>query len=115
MKKSRKLLIGCSLGWKYYRQQLYLIFKTIDKMKKLTTLNYLVAAALVTVLMLLIYAAVQQGYRTGLNDPQVQMARDISLKLEEGRSIQPYFTADTIDINRSLSPFVVLYDAQGKA
>ena len=84
-------------------------------MKNLTTLNYLVATALVTVVMLLIYATVQQVYRTGLNDQQVQIARDISSKLEHGRPIESYINADTIDIGRSLSPFIVLYDAQGKA
>jgi sensor histidine kinase regulating citrate/malate metabolism len=84
-------------------------------MKNLSTLNYLVATALITVIMLLIYATVQQTYRTGLNDPQIQIARDISSKLEQGKTIEPFIAADSIDISRSLSPFIVLYDVQGKA
>lgn len=84
-------------------------------MKNISTLNYLVASALVTVLMLLIYGTVQQTYRTGLDDPQIQIARDLSLKLEQGRSIDPFITGEPIDISHSLSPFIVLYDAQGKA
>ena len=84
-------------------------------MKNLTTLNYLVATALVTIVMLLIYATVQQTYRTGLNDPQIQIARDISSKLEKGRSIESFIATDSIDITRSLSPFIILYDGQGKA
>lgn len=84
-------------------------------MKNSSALNYLAAAALITVVMLLIYAGLQQTYRTGLNDPQVQIARDISSKLERGRSIESFIAADTFDVTNSLAPFVVLYNANGKA
>ncbi|MEP7163972.1 MAG: hypothetical protein ABI741_04715 [Ferruginibacter sp.] len=84
-------------------------------MKNSNNLNYFAAAALVTVVMLLIYASVQQTYRTGLDDPQIQIARDVSSKIEQGNSIDSLITGGPIDISRSLSPFIVLYDAQGKA
>jgi len=77
-------------------------------------ISFLTAAALVTVIMLLIYATVQQVYRTGLDDPQTQLVKDIGLQLEQGRSAQMVVNDDSFDITRSLSPFIILYDAQGK-
>ncbi len=84
-------------------------------MKNYAVFNYLASAALVTVVMLLIYATVQQTYRTGLDDPQIQLTRDISTKLQQGRTIESIVATDSIDISKSLSAFVVLYDANGKA
>jgi|ERR1035438_656703 hypothetical protein len=76
-------------------------------MKIVSTIS---AMAVITVILLLIYAAVQQTYRTNANDPQMQMARDIALHLKEGESTGPIFPADSIDISKSLSVFAVLYD-----
>ncbi|MBA2250902.1 MAG: hypothetical protein H0W12_12015 [Chitinophagaceae bacterium] len=72
-----------------------------------------VVTAIVTVIMGLIYVTVQQTYRTSANDPQVQMARDMSTKLLQSKSVDAYFT-DTVDVAQSLAPFYVLYDASGK-
>lgn len=83
-------------------------------MKKLSYLNYFAASGLITVILLVMYAGIQQTYRTGLDDPQIQLARDISLKLEQGRSLENLNVADPIDISKSLSPFIVIYDASGK-
>ena len=77
-------------------------------------LSFFISTALVTVIMLLIYTTIQQSYRTGLNDPQIQIARDLGRQLEKGRSIDASVSTDPIDITKSLSPFIVLYDAQGK-
>ena len=82
-------------------------------MKKVPLFGYLIAIILTTIVFAIIYASVQQGYRTGANDPQIQIARDISLKLHQNKSVDQYFI-DTIDIAQSLSPFAVLYDASGK-
>lgn len=82
-------------------------------MKRLPFLHYLAAATLVTVILLLMYATVQQTYRSGLNDPQVQIARDISLQLEQNKPIENFIHPDTIDMKKSLSPFFILYDALG--
>jgi hypothetical protein len=83
--------------------------------KNYAVFNYLAAAALVTIIMLLIYATVQQTYRSGLDDPQIQLTRDISAKLQQGRTIESIVATDSIDISKSLSAFVVLYDVNGKA
>ena len=80
-------------------------------MKILSTLSTI---AVVTVILLLIYAAVQQTYRTGANDPQIQMARDIAASLKEKRSSEHIFPADSIDIAKSLGVFAVLYDSNSR-
>ena len=69
--------------------------------------------AIITVIFGVIYATVQQSYRTAANDPQIQIARDINVKLHQGKPIENFF-ADTVDIAQSLSTFVALYDASGK-
>lgn len=73
-------------------------------------LSILSTLAVLTVILLLVYAAVQQSYRTGANDPQLQIARDISLYLKEGKTIDHIFPVDSIDISKSPGVFAVLYD-----
>jgi hypothetical protein len=73
-------------------------------------INHLSAAIITTILCMLIYASVQQGYRTSANDPQVQLAADIKNRLEQSHSIENIFPADTIDLAKSLGVFAVLYD-----
>jgi sensor histidine kinase regulating citrate/malate metabolism len=82
-------------------------------MKKFSFLVYLFAMAIITIIFGVIYVTVQQSYRSGANDPQIQLARDINLKLHEGKAVDNFFT-DSINIAQSLSPFAVLYDANGK-
>ena len=83
-------------------------------MKILSFLNYLLLIAVITIIMGVIYATVQQSYRTGANDPQIQIAEDVGAKIQQGKSVENIFQTDTIDISNSLSPFVVLYDASGR-
>jgi len=76
-------------------------------MKILSTLSKL---SVITVIMLLTYAAVQQTYRANANDPQIQMARDLIGHLTAGKTIEHIFPADSIDISKSLGVFAVLYN-----
>ena len=82
-------------------------------MKRFSFFNYLLAMGVITVIFGVIYATVQQGYRTGADDPQLQMARDIKTRLSEGRPVDVFF-ADMVDISQSLATVAVLYDADGK-
>ena len=82
-------------------------------MKKISFMSYFLVIAVITVISGTIYTSVQQAYRTGANDPQVQIARNINLKLQHGKSIENFFT-DTVDIAQSLSVFSSLYDPAGK-
>ncbi|MBS1599438.1 MAG: hypothetical protein JST75_14525 [Bacteroidetes bacterium] len=80
-------------------------------MKKiLLFLPYLTAAAVITVIILLIYVAVQQNYRSGADDPQLQIARDINNRLHRGASIQKYMN-DSINLESSQEVFTALYDS----
>ena len=82
-------------------------------MKKFSFLVSFFVMAIITITFGVIYVTVQQSYRSGANYPQLQLARDINLKLHEGKAVDNFFT-DSIDIAQSLSPFAVLYDANGK-
>ena len=82
-------------------------------MKKISFMSYFLVIAVITVISGTIYSSVQQVYRTGANDPQVQIARNINLKLQHGKSIENFFT-DTVYIAQSLSVFSSLYDPAGK-
>lgn len=64
--------------------------------------------------MLLVYASVQQGYRSTANDPQIQIARDLSIALENGKSINIFSDTDAIDLTKSLAIFTEIFDAAGK-
>ncbi|HEY4874234.1 MAG TPA: hypothetical protein VIH86_01555 [Puia sp.] len=81
-------------------------------MKNSIIINHLSAAIITTILCLLIYASVQQGYRTAANDPQIQLASEIKNHLEQSRSIENIFPCDSIDLLKTLSIFAVLYDNQ---
>ena len=76
--------------------------------------NALVLAAISTVLALALYGIPQQVLRQGADDPQIQMADDLVARLEEGIAPASALPAgSSIDIGRSLAPFVIAYDAQG--
>ena len=84
-------------------------------MRQTSIFTHLAATAIITILSALIYATVQQTYRSGANDPQLQIARDISNKLKKGEGIGKWFDGDTIEISQSLSSFNVLYDDKAGA
>ncbi len=79
-------------------------------MKLSFILSHLAAAIIVTCIMMCTYASVQQVYRTNANDPQLQMARDISARLNSNRTFHQLLPYNTIEISNSLATFVTLYD-----
>ena len=63
----------------------------------------------------LAYAETQQALRSGANDPQLQLAEDAGARLDAGAT--PASVVDTgsaVDLARSLAPFVIVFDAQGR-
>jgi len=70
---------------------------------------HVAAAILVTGIVLLVYASVQQQYRTTANDPQLQVARDAAIKLKQGKNIAVVVQPDTIDMEQSLSSCIQVY------
>lgn len=82
-------------------------------MKPFPDLSYLSALAIVTIVILLVYVAVQQNYRMTANDPQVQIARDAAERLEHNRPVT-FFTPDTVNLSKSMAVFTAYYDAHQK-
>ena len=83
-------------------------------MKSSSLLVHFTAAVIITGILLLVYASVQQSHRSTANDPQLQLARDLSNGLSSGRSISKLLPPNTIDIAQSLAVFAETFDHQGK-
>lgn len=62
----------------------------------------------------LIYCVAQQILRQGANDPQIQLAEDISIDLGNGRPPQTIINGKAIDLATTLRPFMTIYDDTGK-
>lgn len=71
-------------------------------------------AVTISAFCLLIYAAVQQSYRQNADDPQVQMANDAAEALADGHSAETLVPSVKVSIDKSLAPFLIVYDASGK-
>lgn len=82
--------------------------------------NALVLAGISTVLALALYAIPQQVLRQGLNDPQIAMAGDLAAVLDrygvtDGlRQSALLQSGGVVDMARSLSPFLIVYNDQGQ-
>jgi len=71
------------------------------------TSPHLTAIAIITIIIGLIYCAVQQNYRSSANDPQVQIARELQGHLQKGNPL-PF--GDSVEMETSLSVFQQTYD-----
>ena len=71
---------------------------------------WLILAGITSILTLLIYASVQQSYRMGANDPQIQIAWDTASQLAQGMSPSQVIPPGQVLIGSELSPFVIIYD-----
>jgi hypothetical protein len=76
--------------------------------------TWLAFAVTISAFCLLVYAAVQQSYRQSADDPQVQMANDAANALADGHSAEALVPAIKISIDKSLAPFLIIYDASEK-
>jgi hypothetical protein len=70
-------------------------------------------AVTITAFCLLIYASVQQAYRQGADDPQIQMANDAVAALSNGHRADLLLPSTKISIANSLAPFLIFYDRFG--
>jgi hypothetical protein len=85
----------------------------MSKMNRLMV-AWLALGALATAVCLLIYLVAQQTWRTSANDPQIQLARDAAAALAAGRPVDTVVAHDAVDMERSLAPFLIVFDADGK-
>lgn len=73
--------------------------------------QWIVLAIIITGLCGLVYIIGHQNLRMSANDPQIQMSEDIARKLATEELYDYSFALpEFIDISKSLSPFVILYD-----
>jgi hypothetical protein len=70
--------------------------------------------AVITVVFITIYAANQSVLRSSANDPQIQMAEDTAEILNNGAE-PGSLVSGKVDVNKSLAPFIIIYDKLGKA
>ena len=84
--------------------------------------NACVLAGISTVLALALYAIPQQLLRQGANDPQIEMVTNLAVHLNKygvsdglrQGALTTYGSA-TVDMANSLSPFLIVYDDEGRA
>lgn len=65
---------------------------------------------LVTFVSCVVYATVQQSYRSGANDPQIQIAHDSVTDLENGIPPSQVVSSKKIDISKSLAPYIIVFN-----
>lgn len=70
-------------------------------------------AALLTLVVGVLYVAVQQSLRHGANDPQSSMAQDVARDLENNKNPSDLVNG-YIDMATNMAPFIIIYDKYGK-
>ncbi len=73
----------------------------------------IIRVILLTLIVGLVYGAVQQDLRQGANDPQIQMAEDAAHALAQGVPPSSVIPKETIDIAQSIAPFIEAFDEAG--
>ncbi|MDP4116589.1 MAG: hypothetical protein Q8903_10655 [Bacteroidota bacterium] len=81
---------------------------------KLILTAWLPQAIIITILCGFMYISVQQILRQLANDPQIQLAEDWANTLNKSGSVSTFTSKDSIDIGKSLAPFIIIYDSAGK-
>lgn len=84
-------------------------------MQKIKTIIkvWLPFAVVITAFCALVYASVQQAYRQGANDPQIQMAEDGADALDNGQGLGTLLPNSKVSAEKSLAPFLIVYDGGG--
>lgn len=78
-------------------------------------LVFLSLAVMVTVVCGLVYASVQQVYRNGANDPQVEASEQIYEAIKAGTPVENIAQSiSPVAIDQSLGLFVAMFDKDGK-
>lgn len=68
----------------------------------------------ITLVSALLYVSVHHVIRAYANDPQIQIVQDISSYLSSGQSPQSILPPTKVDISKTLAPFVIIFDVNGK-
>ena len=76
--------------------------------------NWLPLVLSISFTLLVVYVAIQQDLRQSANDPQIQLASDVADSLSLGTPIVSALPTSRIDLSKSDSSFVIVYDSNGK-
>ncbi len=74
---------------------------------------WLTIAVGVSVVFLVIYASVQQVYRSNADDPQIELAEQVSRLLGAGQPIESVIPSSEVDVSHSLAVFMIVFDENG--
>jgi hypothetical protein len=85
----------------------------MNEKMRLTIKRWIPVAFLAIMLSGLIYLTVQQSIRQSANDPQIQMAEDAASAIANGTEPQLLVPQGSVDIAKSLAPYLVLYSETG--
>ena len=113
-------LIPCDLFTSLVKEHIAMLRDSITR--PVLVFNALVLAGIATGVALALYAIPQHVLRSGLNDPQIQMASDLAAKLErygvnDGLRQGALLSSESgvgIDMDRSLSPFLIVFSDAGQ-
>ncbi len=76
---------------------------------------FLLLVVLSTVIFGAMYGAVQQNYRNGANDPQVEVVDQVAAVIKQDIPLDAILgSADQVDVAQSLSLFVMIFDKDKK-
>ena len=69
--------------------------------------QWLPLAVAICALCAILYTTVQQVWRAGVDDPQIQLAEDAAAALGDGAAPDEVVPATQVDVARSLAPFMI--------
>lgn len=77
-------------------------------------IGWLPMAWVITILVMLVFVAIQQTIRHQANQPQAAIALELSNQLSSGTEPASLLSAGNSELNQTLNSFAVIYDAQHK-
>ena len=65
---------------------------------------------IITGFCVLLYFVAHQNLRQNANDPQIQIAHDVVMKLEDGQYATEIVPTELVDLSKSLNTFIIVFD-----
>jgi len=75
--------------------------------------SFMPFAITITGLCGLVYLTVQQDIRIGSYEPQIQLSEDTAARITAGEDPKKVIPTGTVDIAKSVAPYLVIYDDKG--
>jgi len=86
----------------------------LNKIQNNILRSWLTLAVVITCLSGLIYLTTQQNIRISANDPQIQIAEDITAQLAQGQNPQYFIPSTKVELSKSLATYIMIFDKNGK-